>query len=83
MLFRKSTVKKQIEVEDGETIEFIDVRLQIDIGVNDSYEDIRGMLIKRLDSRFNELFAAELGLMPERIQEGERWKQQGMFTDPL
>jgi len=83
MQVTKATVKKQIEVEDGESHEFIDVRLQIDIDPNDSYEDLRAMLIKRLDKRFNELFAAELGLMPDRIKEGEHWKQQGMFSDPL
>lgn len=81
--FTKATVKKQLEVEDGETKEMIDVRLQIELDPGDSYQNLRALLIQRLDKKFNEIFAAELGLMPERIAEGERWKQQGMFSDPL
>lgn len=81
--FTKVSVKKQLEVKDGETIEVIDVRLQLELDAGDDYQSLRALLIQRLDRKFNEMFQAELGLMPERVAEGERWKQQGMFSDPL
>lgn len=81
--FKKSVIKKQLEVEDDEPRELIDVRLQIELDPHDKYEDVRALLIKRLDRRFTELFAAELGVMPERMAEGKRWRQQRLFDDPV
>jgi hypothetical protein len=83
MPFNKSTLKKQMEVEDGEAAEVIDLRLQYEIFPGEKYEEIRSALHKRLDLRFNEMFAAELGLMPQRVKEGESWVQRGMFDDAL
>jgi hypothetical protein len=81
MQITKATLKKQLEVEGGETIEVIDVRLQVQLDPEDSYENIRSLLHQRMDRRFNEMFSAELGLMPGRVKEGERWQQLGMFDD--
>lgn len=81
--FTKASVKKQLEVEDGETKEVIDVRLQLELDPGDNYEDLRALLIRRLDKKFTEMFAAELGLMPQRVKEGEHWHQTGLFSDAL
>ena len=88
MEFTKSTLKKQIEVqkdEDGNslTVEVFDGRFQADIQAGDTMESMRSELHRWLDRKFNDLFAAELGLMPERVKEGERWKQVGLFDDAL
>lgn len=82
MAFKKSTIKKQLDIEDGEAVEFLDVRLQFELN-GETYEDIRTELHKRLDRRFNEMFAAELGVMPNRMEEGQRWKQLGLFDDAV
>lgn len=81
MPFNKASIKKQISIEDGEPVEVVDLRLQYQIPPGESYESIRSKLLKKTDERFNEVFAAELGLMPARVEEGQRWKQMGMF-DP-
>jgi hypothetical protein len=82
-IFTNAVVKKLIEVEDGETVEAIDVRLQVQLLPGEKYEDVRAALMKRLDSRFNELFYAELGVMPERLAEGEVWRQRSLFADEV
>lgn len=81
MQITKAQLKKQMHVEDGEALEFLDVKMQISIEPGDTYEDIRSLLHKKLDRRFNELFAAELGIMPERMAEGDKWRQLGMFEN--
>jgi len=81
MQITKAILKKQMHVENGEILEVIDVKMQISIEPGDQYEEIRTLLHKRLDRRFNEMFEAELGLMPSRIEEGERWHQRGMFEE--
>lgn len=87
MEFSKSTLKHQTEVEitDGVpcTIEVLDGKFQAHIQPGDTYEQMRTELHKWLDRKFNYLYAAELGLMPERIAEGEKWKQLGMFDDAM
>ena len=81
MELTKSAIKKQMHIEAGEVTEVIDVKMQIRIEEGGSYEDIRMLLQKKLERRFNELFRAELGLMPARVKEGERWKQIGLFEE--
>lgn len=84
MEFTKKTIRKQTSIDGGEAREIIDVRLQLDITEGgESYEDIRFALKQALDKKFSQMFAMELGIMPERLQEGERWRQLGLFDDPV
>lgn len=83
MPFAKSALKKTFGIVDGETVEVIDLSFKYEILPGESYENIRTAFLQRCDKRFTEMFAAELGLMPARMEEGERWHQLGMFDDPI
>lgn len=82
-MFTKSDLKKQLHVEDGDIVEVVDMKFQYEIEPGQPYEVIVQRMHQMLDRRFNQMFAAELRLMPGRIEEGERWHQMGLFDDPL
>lgn len=81
MPFKKAALTKKLDLDGAEPVEVIDMRLQYEIFPGESYEAIRAAFLQRCDRRFTEMFAAELGLMPERAQEGERWRQMGLFDE--
>lgn len=82
MDFTKAVIKKQLEVdEEGYSTEVIDLHLKISIGAKDNYEEIRAALLQRVDRKFNQMFRAELGAMPQRLEEGERWYQTSLFGE--
>lgn len=84
MPFTKVVPKKGIELDDdGYASEVIDLKLQYQILRGESIEEVRTALIRRVDKCVSQMFAAELKLMPERLEEGERWKQHSMFGDAL
>ncbi len=84
MPFTKCVPKKQIELDDdGYASEVIDLKLQYQILRGERIEDVRTALIRRVDKVVGQMFAAELKLMPGRIEEGEHWQQQNMFGDAL
>lgn len=84
----RSGLKKLLEVqtdEDGNniTVENLELHYKGQITPGESYEDMLSQLHRWVDRKFNDLFSAELGLMPERMAEGEHWKQQGLFDDEV
>jgi hypothetical protein len=84
MKFEKDVVKKTFELdEDGYAAETIEVRFVVDVLKGQSYADIKAGLHEHLDTRFNDMFAAELDIMPTRVEEGDRWRQERLFEVPI
>src|ERR1700690_4503173 len=82
MPFNKSSLKKTLDIdEEGYSAEVITVAFQYEILRGETYEDARAHLIQRLDERFSQMFAAELGTMPQRLNEGEQWQRGSLFAD--
>lgn len=79
MEITKSQLKKWIDIDGADQTEVIDLRIQAQIEPRDTYEAMRAELHSQVDRRFNLLFRTELGLMPDRVAEGDHWKQHGLF----
>ena len=83
MLIDKSSLKKEMEVvfDDGgpATVELLVGKFTAQIEDGDTYEDMRVKLHEWLDNKLKRLFEAELGLMPERLLDGEHMRQMGLF----
>lgn len=83
-MFTKATLKKQFEIdEDGFPMEVLDLRLQYAVSPKDTMEDVRSARLQMVDRKVNGLFEAEMEIMPRRLEEGETWVQQGLFSEEV
>jgi hypothetical protein len=82
MAFVKDNLKKTTDTNDGEPVEVIDIRLQYEVHPGQTMEDVRQRCQQRVDRLFAEMFSAEFKNMRDRLDEGEKWVQQGLF-DPV